>query len=165
MPTCLHETTPTWQRDTPLRTEYARRSALVEIDALVAVWLGMDADALIAAYRGRFPVLQKYEAASWFDAEGWKLASNARTYGQRQTKETWKQFEAYMADPAFKAHQTDPTNNPAPQTPVPDGYTAPFYKADRETEMREAHAYFQKRLDAAVAAGQWDPVTQEVPKP
>ncbi|MFJ2153931.1 hypothetical protein ACIOHB_34855 [Streptomyces microflavus] len=70
-----------------------------------------------------------------------------------------------MADPAFKAHQEDPTTNPAPQTPVPDGYTAPFYKADRETEMREAHAYFQKRLDAAVAAGEWDPVTQEVPKP
>ncbi|MGW4287384.1 hypothetical protein ACWEIK_10655 [Streptomyces sp. NPDC004673] len=161
----LESVAPTWVRSTPLRSERARRSALVEIDALVAVWLGMDADALIAAYRGRFPVLQKYEAASWFDAEGWKLASNARTIGQRQTKETWKQFEAYMADPAFKAHQKDPANNPAPQTPVPDGYTAPFYKAERETEMREAHAYFQKRLDAAVAAGEWDPVKQEVPKP
>ncbi|MFE1340638.1 hypothetical protein ACFW6K_23535 [Streptomyces sp. NPDC058733] len=161
----LEAVTPTWERSTPLRSERARRSALVEIDALVAVWLGMDADALIAAYRGRFPVLQKYEAASWFDAEGWKLASNARTIGQRQTKETWKQFEAYMADPAFAAHQADPANNPAPQTPVPDGYTAPFYKADRETEMREAHAYFQKRLDEAVAAGKWDPAKQEVPKP
>ncbi|MFF3248825.1 hypothetical protein ACFYWY_35025 [Streptomyces sp. NPDC002870] len=160
----LESVAPIWERSTPLRSERARRSALVEIDALVAVWLGMDADALIAAYRGRFPVLQKYEAASWFDAEGWKLASYARTIGQRQTKDTWKQFEAYMADPAFKPHQEDPTTNPAPQTPAPDGYTAPFYKADRETEMREAHAYFQKRLDAAVAAGQWDPVKQEVPK-
>lgn len=28
---------PTWQRNTPLRTEYERRAALVEIDALVAV--------------------------------------------------------------------------------------------------------------------------------
>ncbi|WBB62560.1 hypothetical protein O7599_08520 [Streptomyces sp. WMMC500] len=161
----LHECGPIWQSDTPLRTEYARRAALVEIDALVAVWLGMDADALIAAYRGRFPVLQKYETVTWFDTKGWKLAGDARTVGWRQTKETWKQFEKYMADPAFKAHQADPANNPAPQTPVPDGYTAPFYKADRETEMREAHAYFQKRLDDAVAAGEWDPVKQEVPKP
>ncbi|MET7663199.1 hypothetical protein ABZS99_30820 [Streptomyces sp. NPDC005463] len=165
MSTQLHETTPTWQPDTPVRTEYARRAALVEIDALVAVWLGMDADALIAAYRGRFPVLQKYETVTWFDAAGSKLAGNARTIGQRQTKETWKQFEKYQADPAFKAHQEDSANNPAPQPPVPDGYTAPFYKADRETEMREAHAYFQKRLDDAVAAGKWDPVKQEVPKP
>ncbi|MEV5885367.1 hypothetical protein AB0L74_21985 [Streptomyces sp. NPDC052020] len=147
----LHDVTPDWCRDTPLRTERARRSALVEIDALVAVWLGMSADSLIAAYRGRFPVLQKYEAVTWFDAEGWKLAGNARTIGQRQTKETWGQFEAYLADP---------DNNP-----VPDGYTAPFYKADREKEMREAHAYFQKRLDEAVARGEWDPVKQEVPKP
>ncbi|MFG3003287.1 hypothetical protein [Streptomyces calvus] len=147
----LHDVTPDWRPDTPLRTERARRSALVEIDALVAVWLGMDADALIAAYRGRFPVLQKYEAVTWFDAEGWKLAGNARTIGQRQTKETWAQFEAYLADP---------DNNP-----VPDGYTAPFYKADREKEMREAHAYFQKRLDEAVARGEWDPVKQEVPEP
>ncbi|MFF5403936.1 hypothetical protein ACFY8K_03250 [Streptomyces misionensis] len=147
----LHEVTPNWRPETPLRTERARRSALVEIDALVAVWLGMDADALIAAYRGRFPVLQKYEAVTWFDADGWKIAGNARTIGQRQTKESWAQFEAYQADPA--------------NSPVPEGYTAPFYKADREAEMRAAHAYFQKRLDEAVARGEWDPVKQEVPKP
>ncbi|MEU9070968.1 hypothetical protein AB0D60_29220 [Streptomyces sp. NPDC048306] len=145
----LHDVTPEWHRDTPLRTERARRSALVEIDALVAVWLGMDADALIAAYRGRFPVLQKYEAVTWFDAEGWKLAGNARTIGQRQNKETWGQFQAYLADPD--------------SAPVPESYSAPFYKADREKEMREAHAYFQRRLDEAVARGEWDPVKQEVP--
>ncbi|MGW6934617.1 class I SAM-dependent DNA methyltransferase [Lentzea sp. NPDC054927] len=146
----LHDVTPEWRPQTPLRSERARRSALVEIDALVAVWLGMSADALIAAYRGRFPVLQKYEAVTWFDADGWKLAGNARTIGQRQTKETWVQFEAYQA---------------APDTArVPEGYTAPFYKADRETEMRKAHAVFQARLDAAVARGEWDPVKQEVPQ-
>ncbi|OIV36513.1 hypothetical protein BIV57_15805 [Mangrovactinospora gilvigrisea] len=145
----LGDVTPTWQRDTPLRTERARRSALVEIDALVAVWLGMDADALIAAYRGRFPVLQKYEAVTWFDADGWKIAGNARTYGQRQTKDSFPQFEAHLADPSA--------------APPPDGYTPPFYKADREREMREAHAIFQARLDAAVARGEWDPIKQEVP--
>ena len=42
----------------------------MEIDALVAVWLGMDADTLVAAYRGRFPVLQKFESVTWFDAVG-----------------------------------------------------------------------------------------------
>jgi hypothetical protein len=146
----LDEVTPDWRPETPLRTERARRSALVEIDALVAVWLGMDADSLIAAYKGRFPVLQKYEAVTWFDADGWKLAGNARTIGQRQTKETWKQFLAYDADPE--------------KAPVPDGYRPPFYKADRETELREAHAVFKKRLDDAIARGEWDPIKQEVPK-
>ncbi|MGW7595708.1 hypothetical protein, partial [Streptomyces rubiginosohelvolus] len=32
--------TATWEYATPLRTEYERRAALVEIDALVSVWLG-----------------------------------------------------------------------------------------------------------------------------
>ncbi|MEU0403103.1 hypothetical protein ABZ318_23275 [Streptomyces sp. NPDC006197] len=161
MKTELHSVTSTWRRDTPLRTEYARRAALVEIDALVAVWLGMDADALIAAYKGRFPVLQKYEAASWFDAEGWKLASNARTIGQRQTKETWTQFEAYRE--AVGEPSPDGVLPADPDATPPDGYTAPFYKADREREMREAHAYFKQRLDEAVSRGLWDLEKMEVP--
>ncbi|MFF5667092.1 hypothetical protein ACFY7F_30305 [Streptomyces griseofuscus] len=165
MSTKLNDTTPTWQRDTPLRTEYARRAALVEIDALVAVWLGIDADTLITMYRARFPIMQDFDRVTWFDAAERKIAGDRYTYGHDQDKDHWKQFEKYMADPAFKAHQEDPASNSAPQTPTPDGYTAPFYKANRETEMREAHAYFKKRLDEAVAAGKWDPVKQEVPKP
>ncbi|MFE2519421.1 hypothetical protein [Streptomyces mirabilis] len=165
MSTKLHDTTPRWQHDTPLRTEYARRAALVETDALVAVWLGIDADTLITMYRARFPVLQGYDNVTWFDSSERKIAAVRNTFGHGQDKDHWKQFEKYQADPAFKAHQADPANNPAPQTLAPTGYTAPFYKASRETEMREAHAYFQKRLDDAVAAGKWDPVKQEVPKP
>jgi len=126
----LNDVGPEWTMATPLRTERERRSALVEIDALVAVWLGMDADSLIAAYRGRFPVLQKYEAVTWFDRDGWKLAGNARTFGQRQRKESWAELTAHLEEGG----------------PVPVGYTAPFYKVDRETEMREAHAYFAERL-------------------
>ncbi|MGB3443133.1 MAG: class I SAM-dependent DNA methyltransferase [Actinophytocola sp.] len=145
----LQDVGPEWTPDTPLRTEQARRSALVEIDALVAVWLGMDADTLIAAYRGRFPVLRKFEAGTYFDAAGAKLVGNARTYGQRQTKESWKQLQEHLAD--------------RDNVPAPEGYTAPFHKADREAEMRAAHAVFQERLDAAVAGGEWDPVRQEVP--
>lgn len=144
----LQDVGPEWTRDTPLRTEQARRSALVEIDALVALWLGMDADTLIAAYRGRFPVLRKFEAVIYFDAAGSKLTGNARAYGQRQTKESWKELQEHLADPA--------------QVPPPEGYVAPIHKADREAEMRTAHAVFQARLDAAVARGAWDPV-QEVP--
>jgi hypothetical protein len=37
--------------------------------------------------------------------------------------------------------------------------------ADRETEMRAAHAHFQARLDAEIATGRWsppDPATVDV---
>ncbi|MEU2853967.1 hypothetical protein [Streptomyces syringium] len=149
----LHAVTPTWQRDTPLRTEYARRAALVEIDALVAVWLGIDADTLIAMYRARFPIMQDFDRVTWFDAAERKIAGDRYTYGFDQTKDHWTQFEAYQ-----EAFEKDPETT----VPVPDGYTAPFYKAEREREMREAHGYFKKRLDEAVSKGLWDPEKMEV---
>ncbi|MGW4892473.1 hypothetical protein ACWEQL_09430 [Kitasatospora sp. NPDC004240] len=145
----LHEVTPQWQYETPLRGEQARRAALVEIDALVAVWLGVSADALAAMYRARFPITQDFDAVTWFDANGRKIAGNRHTFGHGQTKEHFEQLQKHLANPDT--------------TPVPDGYTAPFYKADREREMREAHAVFQARLDAEVARGKWDPVRQEAP--
>ncbi|GAB7185768.1 type II restriction/modification system endonuclease and methylase domain-containing protein [Kitasatospora sp. Ki12] len=151
MKTELHAVTPSWQRETPLRTEYARRAALVEIDALVAVWLGIDADTLVAMYRARFPIMQDFDRVTWFDANERKIAGDRYTYGFDQTKEHWQQFEAHQEDPAVN--------------PVPDGYAAPFYKADREAEMGRAHAHFTERLNDAVAKGLWDPTTMEVPKP
>jgi hypothetical protein len=121
----------------------------VEIDALVAVWLGVDADALSAMYKARFPILYDFDQVTAFDANERKIAGNRYTYGHGQSKEHWTQFLAYEASKGA--------------TPVPDGYTLPFYRADREAEMRDAHAVFRARLDAAIARGEWDPVKQEVP--
>ena len=92
----------------------------------------MDADALIAIYRAAFPVLNRYEEITWFDANGWKLAGYHRTYGQIQQKTSYEEFLAYQESGGT--------------TVVPDGYTAPFYKADREAEYRQAHAVFTERL-------------------
>ena len=135
----LVEIGQTWGRSTPLRSERARRSALIEIDALVAVWLGMDVDALIAIYQAAFPVLNRYEEITWFDANGWKLAGYHRTYGQIQQKSSYDEFLAYNEDPA--------------RNPPPDGYTPPFYKADRMAEYRQAHAVFSERLRTAQGGG------------
>ena len=131
----LEDVGPTWNRDTPLRTEGGRRSALVEIDALVAVWLGMDVEALIAIYQAAFPVLNRYEEITWFDANGWKMAGYHRTFGQIQKKGDYEEMLDY--------------NKSGGITKVPDGYTAPFSKADRVAEYRQAHAAFTARLDQA----------------
>ncbi|KIE23660.1 hypothetical protein LK08_29130 [Streptomyces sp. MUSC 125] len=42
-------------------------------------------------------------------------------------------------------------------TTPPEGYQAPFYTADRETEIRAAHPHFHTRHDAEVALGRWMP--------
>jgi hypothetical protein len=138
---------PTWEFSTPLRTEHERRAALVELDALVAVWLGITADQLAAIFKSRYPQLYDYESATYFDANGRKIAADFNTYGHGQTKQDYLDLLAHLEDPE--------------RTPPPEGYKAPFYKADREAEMRAAHAHFQARLDAEIAAGRWTPPVRE----
>ncbi|WP_329207761.1 class I SAM-dependent DNA methyltransferase [Streptomyces sp. NBC_01696] len=134
---------PTWEYTTPLRTEHERRAALVELDALVALWLGITADQLVSIFKSRYPQLYDYESATYFDANGRKIAADFNTYGHGQTKQDYLDLLDHLACPST--------------TPPPTGYTAPFYKADREAEMRAAHAHFQARLDAEIAAGRWSP--------
>ncbi|MET8909533.1 class I SAM-dependent DNA methyltransferase [Micromonospora sp. NPDC004551] len=131
-----------WHVSTPLRDERSRRSALVEIDALVSAWIGIDADGLLAIYRSRYAVLNGYEKDMWFDADGRRIAREFHAQGVNQPKDAFKQLISYLDSPD--------------QNPVPDGYVAPFYKADRETEYRQAHAVFSKRLQDAIEAG-WQP--------
>jgi hypothetical protein len=124
----------TWEYGTPLRTEYERRAALVELDVLVAVWLGMSADELVAIHKARYAILADRESAMWFDAAGRQLAKDPYAFGHGQTKEHYEHYLAFE-----NGERSEP----------PEGYTAPFYKADREKEMRAAHTYFEARLNSA----------------
>ncbi|MGY3201361.1 class I SAM-dependent DNA methyltransferase [Streptomyces sp. TE5632] len=134
---------PTWEHSTPLRTEHERRAAHVELDALVAAWIGITADQLVAIFKSRYPQLYNYESVTYFDANGRRIAGDFNVYGHGQTKQDYLDLLAHLEDPE--------------RTPPPAGYQAPFYKADREAEMRAAHAHFQARLDAEIAAGRWTP--------
>ncbi|MFI1486135.1 class I SAM-dependent DNA methyltransferase [Streptomyces sp. NPDC020747] len=145
---------PTWDYSTPLRAEFGRRAAVVELDALVAVWLGITADQLVAIFKSRYPQLYAYESVTYFDVNGRKIAGDFNTYGHGQTKQDYLDLLDHLENPEH--------------TPPPAGFEAPFYKADREAEMRAAHAHFQTRLDAEIAAGRWSPppaASSSVPEP
>ncbi|OKI61681.1 restriction endonuclease [Micromonospora sp. CB01531] len=129
----------TWTEEFPLRTECARRQALVEIDAIVAVWLGISFEELAAVYQSRYAILADRESEMWFDSAGRRIARAHNAFGLGQEKMHYEELMAYLSDPD--------------RNPPPEGYKAPFYRAHRENEYRQAHAVFSKRLQDAIDAG------------
>lgn len=145
----------TWTMDTPLRSDYERRAALVETDALGAIMLGLTAEQLCLIYRAQFGVLRKYEHTMWFDALGHQIARHHQAYGVHQDKTDYPTLMGYIQD--MEEAGLDPCADQPPEAWYQDGpytdllsrYEAPFTKADREAEMTAAHAEFCRRLAAA----------------
>ena len=118
-----------WDVDTPLRKDEERRAAQVEIDAIVALSLGVTADELCMIYRTQFPVMRRYDQEDRFDANGRKVP-----------KEIVK-ADAKLKDGA-ELSVADRTWT-HPQSGVEYVYEYPFRQLDREADMREAYARFE----------------------
>ncbi|GGK67585.1 Eco57I restriction-modification methylase domain-containing protein [Nocardia camponoti] len=131
-----------WTPTVALRSEFSRRAALVEVDALAALMLGLSADHLALMFRAQFGVLRKYEYEMYFDAKGRRIARDHRTHGAKQQKEDYKLLQAYLANESCG----DLLDRYTPFAPD-SAHNGPwFYKPDREAEMRSAYADFARRL-------------------
>jgi hypothetical protein len=121
-----------WTAGTPLRIAEDRRQALVEIDALVALMLGVGADQLCTIYRSQFAVLYGYDHRDHiYDANG-RLVPH-------EVLSVWRK----KGDQISGAERT--ATNQAGHTYI---YELPFRLLDREADMRTAHAEFEWRLAA-----------------
>jgi hypothetical protein len=121
---------PEWTSDTPLRIAADRRQALVEIDALVALGLGLTADELCTIYRTQFPVLYGYDRNKYlYDINGRLVPQEVLT--------VWRKKGEAISEEERTA------TNAAGNTYV---YELPFQFLDREADMREAYAEFERRL-------------------
>lgn len=131
--------TATWTRASAVRNAFERRWALVEIDALAALELGLTLTELCTIYRTQFPVLRQYEQDTWFDTRG-RIAFTA-SKGLVGVGLDRKSFELWQ----------DRLRTGAPLPPDFDtqGLVPPFELRDREEDM--GHAY--ERFAAALGTG------------
>jgi hypothetical protein len=144
--------TPTWQRDCALRSDYARRQALVEIDVLVARALKLTLEELITIYRVQFPVMQQYERDTWYDRNGRIVftASKGLTgvgfprkgSGRGVNKTTGWEDIADMASGSVTRTIIDDTlpGGPVERTIT---YEAPWTLCDRVEDYRVVWGYFE----------------------
>lgn len=121
---------PSWDRHSPLRVAAQRRQALVEIDALVALMLGLTADELCTIYRTQFAVLHGYDRRTYvYDTNGRLVPGEVvkawRARGDRITVE-----ERTATNAAGNTYTYEP----------------PFETLDREADMRTAYAHFERLL-------------------
>lgn len=138
-----------WTMATPLRRDAERRMALVELDAIAAIMLGLTAQQLCAMYRTQFAVLRKYEYAMAFDAEGRKVCQHHQSAGYRQAQ-LQQQAKDGQIDKRWKSvwqMVLDEEEHPG-SVDWEGHFTTPFVRPDREAEMTRAHEVFTARLQS-----------------
>ena len=145
--------TPTWQRDCALRTDYARRQSLVEIDVLVAQALKLTLEELITIYRVQFPVMQQYERDTWYDQNGRIVFTASKGLvgvgfprkgsGRGSNKSTGWEDIADMTSGTVPRTIIDDTlpGGPVERTIT---YEAPFDLCDRVKDYRVGWEFFEK---------------------
>jgi hypothetical protein len=137
--------TPEWHRDCALRTDYERRQALVEIDVLAAMTLGLTLDELKTIYRIQFPVLQEYERDTWYDRNGRIIFTISRGLtGVGLPRQDWERIRN-MEFGSVSRTITDDTLPGGPQERS-IVYEAPFDCCDRERDYATAWAEFNRRF-------------------
>ena len=147
--------TPKWQRNNALRTDYERRQALVEIDVLAAMALGLTLDELITIYRVQFPVMRQYEKDTWYDINGRIVFTNSKglvgvgfprnANPKKGEPIGWNDIKDMTSGTVQRTILDDTMpNGPIERTIT---YQAPFTLCDREEDYTVAWEVFEKRLE------------------
>jgi hypothetical protein len=128
-----------------LRTDYERRQALVEIDVLAAMTLGITLDELKTIYRVQFPVLRQNELDTWYDRNGRVMFTASKGLpGVGFSRPEWEQIKHRQSGTVERKVIDDILpGGPRERTIV---YQLPFGRCDREQDYETVWAEFERRL-------------------
>jgi hypothetical protein len=148
-PNFFSNLTPHWQRNNALRTDYERRQALLEIDVLAAMALGLTLDELITIYRVQFPVMQQYERETYYDMNGRIIFTTSRGLTGVGLPRKGNKKKEIIGWEDVQDMETGTVEVTVEDDTLPGGainrtitYQAPFAKCDRVTDYRTAWAFF-----------------------
>ena len=133
--------TKEWQWSTALRNWFERRQALVEIDVITAMALGLILEELILIYNAQFPVMQQNEDDTWYDQKGNIVFTCSKgLVGVGVDRPVWEQIQQLQAGQTYEHTITKSELYYGKQIT----YYAPFEKCDRVEDYRVAWEHFEK---------------------
>ena len=147
--------TEEWEWSTPLRNYFERRQALVEIDVLAAMALGLSLKDLELIYTIQFPVLQQNENDTWYDAKGNIVFTCSKGLnGVGCERKEWEAIRGSLSEDGMTYEGTAPTyvHTIDPKKSEMYGgqevtYYAPYNKCDRIADYRRAWEFFENKLN------------------
>ena len=131
----------TWSPQYPLRGDFERRMALLEIDVLTSILLGLTLDELCTIYRLQFPVFKTNEENTWYDSQGKIVFTTRALVGDGVDRATWEKnqnSQRIVKNTVYDHLPSGPKN-------VSIEYISPFTRCDREEDYRIAWEFFTSK--------------------
>lgn len=133
-----------WEWSSPLRTDYERRYALIEMDVLVAMALGMTLEQLISIYKVQFYIMKSYEDDTWFDANGRIVFSNKNMGNLTFKRPEWTSYVQTLKPGESVSREIIDDNSVKGEYSRKIEYLAPFTVCNREEDYRTVWEAYSK---------------------